>query len=212
MRGTDALRVLVRAPYPALRAGLGEMLRASGLIAVEDDPRALDVPALGDTAIAEVDVLVVDVGDDEPAAVEDARGLEVPVVFLRASRRAPRLNTVAGAPAEGWLARDASAEELGAAVRAVAAGLTVLDPAFARPPDSVDAIANEAANDARLTARELDVLRQMALGLPNKAIAQRLGISEHTVKFHVGAVLSKLEARSRTEAVTLAARAGLLAL
>ncbi|MGK2965089.1 MAG: response regulator transcription factor, partial [Tepidiformaceae bacterium] len=63
-----------------------------------------------------------------------------------------------------------------------------------------------------LTSRELDVLRQLALGLPNKTIAFNLGISDHTVKFHVSAVLAKLGAASRTEAVMLAARRGLLPL
>jgi DNA-binding NarL/FixJ family response regulator len=63
-----------------------------------------------------------------------------------------------------------------------------------------------------LTERELEVLPLLALGLPNKAVAQRLGISEHTVKFHVGAILSKLGAASRTEAVMIAARRGLLPL
>ena len=56
------------------------------------------------------------------------------------------------------------------------------------------------------------IARWLAVGLPNKAIALKLGISEHTVKFHVGSVLAKLDARSRTEAVTTAARAGLLTL
>ena len=199
---------MVRAPYPALRAGLAELLRASGLIVVDEDA---DAP--GDVPVIDADVLVVDVGEDEPGAVEDARALGLPNVFLRAGSRPPRLDAPAGAPAEGWIMRDATAHELGAAARAVAAGLTVLDAAFVRtvrPEDEPEAAPG--SNEARLTARELDVLRQIALGLPNKAIALRLGISEHTVKFHVGAVLSKLDARSRTEAVTIAARSGLLAL
>ena len=203
------LRVLVRAPYPALRAGLAELLRASGL-AVVDDSRLLD----GDAPALDADVLVIDAGDDEPAAVEEARALGLPAVFLRDSRRPPRLDAAAGAPAEGWIARDATAEELAAAVRAVAAGLTVLDAAAARAARApLEHETLEApANSARLTPREVDVLRLIAVGLANKGIAQRLGISEHTVKFHVGAVLAKLEARSRTEAGAIAARSGLLAL
>ena len=67
-------------------------------------------------------------------------------------------------------------------------------------------------NDAHLTAREAEVLRHLAAGLTNKAIARALSISEHTAKSHVGAVLAKLGARSRTEAVTAAARRGLLTL
>jgi len=63
-----------------------------------------------------------------------------------------------------------------------------------------------------LTPRERHVLQLLAEGLPNKAIADRLGISEHTVKFHVSAIMSKLGAQSRTEAVTRAARLGLIIL
>jgi DNA-binding NarL/FixJ family response regulator len=63
-----------------------------------------------------------------------------------------------------------------------------------------------------LTARERDVLQLLAQGLPNKLIANRLHISEHTAKFHVSSIMTKLNAASRTEAVTLAARRGLLIL
>ena len=65
---------------------------------------------------------------------------------------------------------------------------------------------------AALTDRELGVLRLVAAGLPNKGIALELAISEHTVKFHLASVLSKLDARSRTEAVAIAVRSGLLTL
>ena len=61
-----------------------------------------------------------------------------------------------------------------------------------------------------LTPRELEVLRLLSEGLGNKMISRRLGISEHTVKFHVGAIMAKLNAGSRTEAVTVAARRGLI--
>ena len=63
-----------------------------------------------------------------------------------------------------------------------------------------------------LTPREQDVLLLLAEGLPNKGVASRLGVSEHTVKFHVNSIMGKLNAQSRTEAVTLATRLGLLPL
>ncbi|MBI1880571.1 MAG: response regulator transcription factor, partial [Chloroflexi bacterium] len=63
-----------------------------------------------------------------------------------------------------------------------------------------------------LTPRELEVLQLLAEGLPNKAIARRLDISDHTVKFHVNAILSKLSAQSRTDAVVRATRLGLILL
>ena len=112
----------------------------------------------------------------------------------------------------GYLARDAAPSTIVQAVRAVVTGLVVLDP-LAVP--TLAAAPSRPLSDPPadlLTARELEVLALLAQGLPNKTIAHRLAISDHTVKFHVGAILTKLGAASRTEAVTLAARQGLLML
>jgi DNA-binding NarL/FixJ family response regulator len=118
----------------------------------------------------------------------------------------------------GVLRRDASEEEIVAAVSAAGSGLITLDPAFAAlllvpaermPVPAVGGVEEEIES---LTARELEVLQLLAQGLPNKLIAHQLGISEHTAKFHVSAILMKLGAASRTEAATTAARRGLLIL
>jgi two-component system nitrate/nitrite response regulator NarL len=96
-------------------------------------------------------------------------------------------------------------------LRAAAGGLIVLDPALAGAVLS----ARETSPDRlveELTPRELEVLQLLAEGLPNKAIGLRLEISEHTVKFHVNAILGKLGAQSRTEAVVRASRLGLIIL
>ena len=115
---------------------------------------------------------------------------------------------LSGAPV-AYLPSDVDARTLVSAVRAAAAGLIVLDP------DMVGATGIHAHSRAdgegeALTTRESQVLQLVAEGLPNKAIARELGISEHTVKFHVGSLLGKLGAASRTEAVTLATRRGIL--
>ena len=94
-------------------------------------------------------------------------------------------------------------------MRAAAAGLIVLDPTVAGAT-GVHAHARATGEGEALTAREREVLLLVAEGLPNKAIARELGISEHTAKFHVGSLLGKLGAASRTEAVTLATRRGIL--
>jgi DNA-binding NarL/FixJ family response regulator len=102
----------------------------------------------------------------------------------------------------GVLSRDADASQIDAAIRAVSAGLIV------RAPDAVDAgfgAIRESDGHALLTPRELDVLATLAEGMTNKAIARRLNISLHTVKFHVESVFRKLGARTRTEAVAKAA-------
>jgi two-component system nitrate/nitrite response regulator NarL len=101
-----------------------------------------------------------------------------------------------------------------ATVRTVATGLTVLDPSLISELSAllVARTSGNTVGEESLTPRETEVLQLLAGGLPNKSIAAQLGISEHTAKFHVSAVLSKLGAASRTEAVTTAARRGLLLL
>lgn len=101
----------------------------------------------------------------------------------------------------GVLARDADAGQIDAAIRAVAAGLIV------RSPEAMDAgfgAMHETGGHALLTPRELEVLAALTEGLTNKAIARRLNISLHTVKFHVESLFRKLGARTRTEAVAKA--------
>ena len=113
---------------------------------------------------------------------------------------------------------------MAAAIQAVAAGLTVIIPApddgFAREEQEVEDD-NEHRPDGgswleplieTLTPRELQILRLLAEGLANRAIATQLTISEHTAKFHVGQILAKLGAESRTEAVTQGLRRGLILL
>jgi len=154
-------------------------------------------------------VVVVDTdpGDDLPSSLD-----ALPAVFLGEPPPGP---PAARRAASAWLRRDASAEEIASAIVAVSHGLFVYDPAFlpSGTPESVPAFAPEMTAAAEsLTEREREVLELVARGLPNKAIAHELGISEHTVKFHVSTILGKLGAAGRTEAVTLAVRRGLLAL
>ena len=134
--------------------------------------------------------------DEEPEVVlaEERKpaGTRCPTVVLGRTQ----------ADAEGLLSADAGPAEIDAALRAVIRGLIVRSAAAARPAFSA---AHEAEGGLLLTPREAQVLDAIADGLTNKAIARRLGISLHTVKFHVEAVFRKLGAGTRAEAV---ARAG----
>ncbi len=197
--GSAPLRIAVRAAYPSVRAGLRAMLGAEpGLSLVEDGGPDNDA-----------DVIVVDL-DEGSMADGWPTGPAVllagsPAEFLR--HLGPR------GVARAYLLKESTAQELVAAVRAVAQGLVVFDPAVAAmAPVAPESASRAAGESPALTSRELEVLRLIAHGLPNKAIALQLGISEHTVKFHVGTVLGKLNAASRTEAVALAVRSGLLPL
>ncbi|MCO6419919.1 response regulator transcription factor, partial [Siccirubricoccus sp. KC 17139] len=113
------------------------------------------------------------------------------------------------AGAQGVVPPDASPATLAAALQAVARGLAVLPPALLA---SRFGPAPAAAAEAELTRREREVLELLAAGASNKVIARRLGMSFHTAKAHVAAVLSKLGAGSRADAVARAARAGLVLL
>jgi DNA-binding NarL/FixJ family response regulator len=113
------------------------------------------------------------------------------------------------AGAQSILGRNSSPEALAAALVALSHGLQVHDPTLSGGP-GLSAPGLEAVSP--LTPRETDVLRLLAEGLPNKGVASRLEVSEHTVKFHVNSIMGKLNAQNRTEAVTLATRLGLLPL
>ncbi len=141
---------------------------------------------------------LADLGEDAP-----------PVLVL--SPAAPPTRSGAAGGALGLLPRDADPSALAAALRAIAKGLTVVDPAFAGALPWPRARQDTALPEA-LTPREAEVLQLVAAGLPNKLIAERLGISEHTVRFHLTAIFGKLDAHTRTEAVTRAARLGVIAL
>jgi two-component system nitrate/nitrite response regulator NarL len=115
------------------------------------------------------------------------------------------------AGARGLMARASDAGTLALAVLAARRGLRVMDPSLEPLPSGADE-RGVASPSEPLTERELEVLRLVAEGLPNKVIAARLNVSDHTVKFHLNAVLRKLGAQSRTDAVVRATRLGLLLL
>jgi DNA-binding NarL/FixJ family response regulator len=206
--------VVIVAAYPTLRAGLRAILAEEPEISVlatradaaeEDGP---DAPLAPDALVIDVETGRADLPARLALRYPEAAQvllLEGPEAYLPPE----------GAEARPWAAllRDAAPEEIVAALRAVTRGLVVLDPAIARLMTVRGAFARaETVLDEPLTEREMEVLQLLSLGLPNKSIAARLGISEHTAKFHVGSIMAKLGAASRTEAVAQAARSGLLVL
>ena len=110
----------------------------------------------------------------------------------------------------GLLLRDSEPDVLAAAINSVVNGLMVIDPLIA--PTIIRTDSPEVTLVEALTPRENDVLQLLAQGLTNKAIAYQLKITEHTVKFHVTAIMGKLDAQSRTDAVVRATQLGLIIL
>ena len=133
-----------------------------------------------------------------------------PILLLAAESNPAWVGDALRAGVRGVIPRDAPESEIVTAIEAAASGLIVLHPQW------IDAaLANRVSVGARieeLSPREIEVLRLMAEGASNKTIAWRLNISEHTVKFHVNSIFSKMGVSSRTEAVMAGLRAGLVPL
>jgi DNA-binding NarL/FixJ family response regulator len=145
---------------------------------------------------------------DEELSGVIARSDAMPLVVLapHAQRLARRLLS---SGARGALDADADGEKIVAAVMGAWHGLVVMPAAAAAEPDSAAALA---AAPEPLTVREIEILRLLAAGDSNKTIAARLSISVHTVKFHISSILAKLGVASRTEAVALGLRLGIVLL
>ncbi len=163
-------------------------------------------------ARARAEVILWDLGPSAATATSDNLstrfdGVEAPVIALAPAEAKALPLLSAGAAAV--LRRDASAEALRSAVDSVKQGLIVIDPALLEVPARTST-PTAARGATELTPREHDVLELLAVGLSNKQIAAKLGISSHTAKFHIGAILSKTDAATRTEAVVRAVQRGLI--
>jgi DNA-binding NarL/FixJ family response regulator len=196
------IRVLIAARSAMTRAGLETLVAsAPGLQLAGSYPDAAAAEAL------HPDVLLAE------GALEDLPPLaaRAPAIVLLSSEAQPAFTHEAfKLGVRAVLARDASPGAILAAVEAAAGGLAVIEPGELEPLLAASVPAPVSIAAAALTARELDVLRLVAEGDANKEIAWKLGISEHTAKFHVASILGKLNAGSRTEAVTIGIRRGLV--
>jgi NarL family two-component system response regulator YdfI len=204
------IRTLVTASSELARAGLAEIVRGDARLAL-----------VGEATPAEVLASITAYGPDVVLEDRDADGsvLEAPSVALVDDPRAAWLGNGFERTTQvphAILARDASNDEVVAAIVAVAAGLVAVQPraiaAAAANADDGRVFGETERGTEALTARERGVLNELARGVPNKTIAARLGISEHTVKFHIASIFAKLAVSSRTEAVARGARLGLVML
>ncbi len=210
------IRVGIAASSAIVRAGLETLLRSGPAIEVLPEAVDLSSPA-GQAAGMQADVVVVYLENhEEELPLPPPSASHSPAVILLADEPHPTWASEAlRSGVRAVLPRELTAAEMVAAVQAAAAGLVVLHPQDLDPLLSPAAPSNRDLGDPAtqsLTPREIEVLRMLAEGHGNKTIAWRLGISEHTVKFHVAAIMGKLHAGSRTEAVTLGVRRGLILL
>ena len=192
------VRVAVLTEDPLLRTGL------TSLLAQEVEVVALEA----------ADVALWDAGADTQkslARLGELRGLRIPVLAAISdpTHAAPAL----AAGAKGVVLREQVGPGITAALVAVRSGLTVIDNALAGnvvPSAAAKTPARPGKGTGDLTDRERQVVQLLAEGLSNKLIADRLGISDHTAKFHVNGVMAKLGSSTRTEAVVEAVRRGLV--
>jgi DNA-binding NarL/FixJ family response regulator len=216
-------RVAIVAATAAVRAGLEALVGRSESLAITATAASVDAIA-GDPRLASSDVVLLHATAIELVARDLDALPPIPiVVLLRGPPSRDAIPALLTAGARGVLPDDSTAEEIAAAVEAAAAGLVIVSseqvgdlvgsrPAASTARDFAGTRDRSASRRPALTPREREILAMLAEGLPNKLIASRLGISDHTVKTHLEAVFDKLDASNRAEAVARAVRSGLLLL
>ncbi len=212
MSGEKCIRVLIVDDHAIVRSGLEDFILAY------DDLELVGQAGSGEEAVRlcpelQPDVVLMDLvmpKMDGAAATKAIRTAcpQIQVIALTSFEQQDLVQRALQAGAIGYLLKNISAGELAAAIRAAAAGRPTLAPEAARA--LIDAATQPPAPGGDLTQREREVLALMVEGLNNPDIADRLVVSQSTVKFHVSSILSKLGVASRTEAVALALKHHLL--
>ena len=211
------IRVFIVAASSLARTGLQSLFRTRDVQVVGNAP---DLESLaGQWTDVEPDIVLVDAAGEQFEGVLESLAVsqlasETAIVVLSDHSEPRGLAEALRAGVRAVLPADIATDQLLAALEAVSAGLIVMHPV------EVDAMLPAARPTSRplpelsesLTPRESEILQMLASGLANKEIAARLAISDHTVKFHVASILGKLGAGSRTEAVSIGIRRGLVLL
>jgi len=211
--------LLIASPSAIIREGLKSLLQAEADLYWVGDATSRD-DLLARVRDVRVDLLLLDLDLLEDATRDASTGSgqalltrvrqdapETKIVVLADAWNDNRIVSALRAGVQGVIARRSSASEIADALRAAQSGSLVLNPS------ATELLMQQLQPQTeQLSARELDVLRSLARGLPNKLIAQQLFISEHTVKFHIRSILDKLNAANRTEAVRIGLERGLISI
>jgi len=204
------IEVGIMAPMQARRDWLEQLLRQERALHIAGTATTFSfLRSLVDETV--VDVCVIDlVAPPESETERDwlmEFGAIIPIVALTSTSDSWLFNTILQAQGGGaLLQQNATSEQIISAIHSSSIGLLTLDSSLVPQPEAPEDLSEE------LTPRENEVLRLLAEGFGNREIANRLNISEHTIKFHIRSILAKLGAATRTEAVTRGLRAGLIEL
>jgi NarL family two-component system response regulator LiaR len=212
----DSIRILIADDHPVVRDGLAAML------STQPDFNVVAQAASGLEAIHKADsyqpdIILMDLEMPDMDGVQALQQLrihqpDIQVLVFTAFDTDERILSAVQAGAKGYLLKGAPRDELFKAIRVISEGGSLLQPVIAskllkhisKVPGEIEDIR------ASLTEREAEVLKHLAKGMTNREIAESLVITERTVKFHVSAILTKLGASNRTEAVTIAAQLHLI--
>jgi DNA-binding NarL/FixJ family response regulator len=219
MEPDESIGVLIVDDHEVVRRGLLAFLDSEPDIEVLGQAggggEALELLASMDSDDSLPDVVVMDLQMAPIDGIESTRQIralynDIEIVALTSFAEEERVHAALQAGATGYLLKDSDADDVAAAVRAAHRGELQLDPVIARR--LMASLREERPDDPtdELTARELEVLRLVAAGKPNKQIAGELSISERTARTHVSRILRKLRLSSRTQAALWAVREGLV--
>ena len=208
--GGGAIRIAVVATSAARRAGLESIVRSHADFHLAGSFGAV-ASLVSFARSTELDVIVIDSDSTRDLLLEPTP--DAAIVLLTEVSDARSISRLLRSGVRAILSRESDPDDVLSAIYTAYDGLALLSRPIAESLAAVYSDQSPEVEDElseEITSRETEVLRMLAEGLVNKEIAARLGISEHTVKFHISSILDKLDASTRTEAVTLGIRRGLI--
>ena len=210
--GGGAIRIAVAATSAVRRAGLESIIRSQAEFHLAGSFGTV-ASLVSFARSTDLDVIVIDTDSIRDLLLEPTS--DAVIVLLTEVTEARSISRLLRSGVRAILSTESDPDDVLCAIYAAYDGLVLLSTSTAASLAAVygdQPEENEAEFSEEITSRETDVLRMLAEGLVNRDIAARLGISEHTVKFHISSILDKLGASTRTEAVTLGIRRGLIAI